>query len=484
MLTGTSKKKSRAGGGGKINSVAKLYNQLKRKETVVRKTVPTTAPKTTTKTTAKKKQPKVYPSWQNYENTLKTVDNLKIQLPFFGSDRMFDQFYKLIDVPDAHEVSMPSETMLVEDDDEEYSEESVAEATSHGEDTAEEVGGGGGDGNREHEEDDEDSGGENIINEMSVSGGSNFYNYGFDELFKRYVLRALVSPFNIDAEYRYEDESAMLPPTITDDDDDDDNSLLTTGLSSYLERAINLFGKQAVNMLQFRQVKPFLLQNKDGGTIGVKAVSTTRKLAKSDRRQCLVDYHQECARKIQETVAPLRLSLSNYDRVAAGGAICGCCLTATRLYLIDSTDIENETVLALTKALSHSHVLFNIGDVLYRPFLSTEELTQNFDIRLAYRGLKNNEQSRNSVLKAERVHSMAFYRRIYAVHAAVYSTVNWLWYRQVARHRNLYDARSCDDDVPPVVLTLARRLSPLFDTVNTVFLEILLQKRRVTIQYV
>lgn len=515
--------KGRGGGRGKkigscpkINSVAKLYNQLKGKRSATNVTASTT---TTIKVAASSsssassgvtkvkncRSSKVYPTWQNYENTLKSVDNLKIQLPFFGSDRLFDQFYKLIDVRDAHDTSMPSGDMLVDDvDDECYEDEDgdndvvVDDDDDEDEDVDMDDGGGGGGGlvtegscrggeeededycDDDHHQDDDD------VEEEEVNISS-FYICSFDELFKRYLLRALVSPFDIGLEYSYEatDTTTSISMTATNEEDGDDFSSYSVGLANYLERAVNLFGKQAVNILQFRQFKPFLLQDKGGATVGVRAVSSLRNQVKRDRRKCLLNYHQECAKKIHELGIEHSLSLPNHSKFAAGGASCGCCLTATRVFLLDSNiaAAENATILKLTKCSAQTHVLFNVGDVLYRPFLSDEELVLNFDIRLACRGLKNNEQSRGAVLKTERVQRMSFYRRIYGVHAALYALVNWLWYRQVVRHRNLYDARSCDDDIPPIVLTLPKRMSPMFVTVNTVFLEILLQKRRLLFHY-
>jgi hypothetical protein len=551
MLTGTAKKglatkstKSRAGG-GRINSVAKLYNQLKRtaaasgsgsaasedagastakrsrKAATVK--LPATEPKIKPKNL--KVKSKVRPSWFDYERALDLVDDLKIQLPFLGADRLCDQYYKLIDPPDdlgavaCDEVDWP------------VSNHSSDSASGSNASVGLEPGAAAEEGSNDEIMDNyflqanhgraEDMNNlwgptaestDAMFADIGPDNSSNFYHYSFDEIVKRFVLRALVSPFDIDAEYQYgEEETAnMQAPEFQ----------VYTGMESYLERAVNLFGKQAANMLQFRQVRPFLLQNKDGSVISFNSVTASSAAAaaavsaasssssrvggngggiggrsggargaggsaktQDARRQRLINYHQDCFKRVHEMGLGVQLSFND------GGAACGCCLSATRLCLIDfaanAARPEDQQLLQLTRSLQQSHVLFNIHDVLYRWFASADELQANFNIRQAYRGLKNREQSRCSVLKTERVQRMSFYRRIYAVHAALFALVNWLWYRQTVRHRHLYNSQqSVDDEIPPVILMLSRRLAPMFVKVRTVFMELLLQKRRVLFQYV
>lgn len=81
----------------------------------------------------------------------------------------------------------------------------------------------------------------------------------------------------------------------------------------------------------------------------------------------------------------------------------------------------------------------------YRPF--TGDFPANFDPKRVQRGMSI--ETRGNYLRGDRVRSMSFYRRLYAINAVVWAAVEWLWHR-TKNHR-------------PVILTASRDLRFMLD---------------------
>lgn len=468
MLNGTGGKRlassSGASGRGRknvsVNTIQKLFTKMRRLNDVEE-----SSPKKPTRKTpveksneeACKKRYKVKPVWADYRKVFETMDDLKIQLPLFGSDRLSDQFYKLIDPLGSYH---DDQTITFED---QPDENDFAEPFSH--DGSNSATGGGDFSGETNEEKYDDS-------------SAAFHQSSFQELFVKWILRALTSPFDIDVECgpQLPTADAVIDDKATSGDRESARSLVVQkGLDDYSERAANIFGAKRVNViLQFKQALGFrwdlAAKNYTDRVTGTNENDEV-KAKKASMSESV--YRLKKIASIWETVG-LQLPWSG----------CSCGVSCMRVYVIDSDEARqpdgcsSSSLQSLARSSQQSHVLFNIGDVLYR-YVYNDEFAANFIARSSTAGLKNRQESRCSFLKTKRVQSMAFYRRIYAVQAALYALVCWLWYRQAscrceACGNNSKRVRA--DDVPPVGVVVSRSLALIFTRVRTVFLELLLQR--------
>lgn len=427
------------------------------------------------------------PCWNDYQRALDKIDNLKIQLPLFGSDRMSDQFFKLLD-------PAPEQQQQQQHQDEEatYDNECSLNSGSLGSNSQSSV--------------DSVLTGDAATLQRGpvVSLADQFYTYSFTQLVERFVLRALVSPFDVDVEY-----TAASSTAAADDDDDNDativyhqtattdrrarTTIVSRGLSSYLERAQNLFGRGAAGMVQLKQVPSFRIEMPANGAFvtpgrggggGSGKKKRSRRTATPPSDNILVTVHQDMCRKYHAICIAQNMLISR--------PFCGCCVSAIRIFVFDHVQPQHQLtgsggfdVIQFARATQQTHVLVNVADVLYRS-LPAIEFSENFDMGVVHRGVSARlyrDQSRCATLKTAALQRTAFYRRVYAVHAAVYALASWLWYRQAARHMDFCQRRVLTD-VPPVMLTVNKNLAQIFTRVNTVFLQLLLQRQRLFYEFV
>lgn len=586
-------------------------------------TAATASTTTTTKKSARSARAtallRVSPSWMNYQRVFDQLDDLNLQLPFFGSDRMSEQFFKLLSIPQSSAFYQgarssfsppPSEDSNAEnrtagnndrwrdhddssayreifrggvDDDDDDNDDCVngkknkyfnrdqntGDNSNDYFEFADEIdgnsnGGGGGGGvsvgggdsdsvnscnnNVAYEsggDDDDDDDDNNPIDDLPPLDDQfesiPYYESSFDTLLQRYILRAFCSAFDVDAEYHQQndrsiggggvdggrspqDDNANMPNergvaattaassavpidvnaelavvaelfSTESNNFDDETAVAVEAVNSdpddYTARAINLFGKQIVSSVQLRQVNQFRLEDKEGrpvnaytlfGVGGSRAKGSARL---STKRQTFTDdYHRDNFRRLRNLWLETDLLVDH--------PFCGCCASATRVYFTDIPLSRIDSLHSMSRLMHETYAAMNVGSVLYRSFRTVTEMDEQFNVRAAYRGLTDRDQSRCSVLKTDRVQRMDFYRRIYACHAALYTLINWLWFRQMARHRALTTTVGLDSSFgsivtfqpPPIMLVCPRRLSPLFERVNTVFLELLLRNRRLYFHYV
>lgn len=399
------------------------------------------------------------PTWSDYQRCLSQVDSLKVQLPVFGGDRMNPQFYSLIDPPTVDEFSnTPS-----------YSPYELASQPVD-------------------------------YDEVDV------HSLPFKELHDRYILRALVSAFDVFRENDHElgRLSGTTTTTTSDniaitgnnnnsdddyDDEEDDDPLSqheagTMALDSYLERATRLFGRVSVAVL--RQVAPFRLEERDGrcftvtntGTVGTGFISN---------RTMVVDRTIVAMNKIRRELAVRARDIVAVDRLVPSCYSCPCCSLVTRIFVSDQRD---DTAIMDSFQRAHRHlasttgtsVTFYVQPLLYH-YVPAEEFREHFSVPTVCRRLKHRQLTETQYHKTRLVQRMAFYRRAYALHAALYVTVLWLWGRQRARHETVCGLGD-GTPLPPIHLVTPRRLRPLFRTVDTMFLQLLLRQRKLVFSFV
>lgn len=520
------------------------------------------------------------PTWTDYQRVFDKVDNLRIQLPLFAADRLSDQFYRLLDPVPGYDVSDPrhdAEQLLLEEHEQEELMEVVGATESLNAADFEEYGNRNNNNNDDdHDDDDDDDrraddkeeeeaaasqaddgdndGDEDIDDETDnerryrdqlaydddedvspigdAGGGGNhtnpsndsFYAASFNEMVERYVLRAAVSPFDVNvisdaATTNTEADPTSAAQPVSSSPSLASRCLVTQGLQSYLERSRNLFG--SAGFVWLRQNPNFPLQGANGAFVQPRCASIDKhkktangldgggrsgnsvggkKRPLTNRTQALAAVHLDMCRKFLAVCATAADMTINRP-------FCGCCISAIRLFVYDhvknsSSNITNNykrrsdqqqspdhfgsrgfDVLQFARSTQQTHVLFNVAEILYRS-LPADHFAANFDICHVHKTVcQNHEQSRCAIMKTVAVQRMSFYRRIYAIHAATYALVNWLWYRQVVRHMDYCDNRMLSD-VPPIILTVNKSLAQIFTRVNTLFMQLLLQKQRVFLEFV
>lgn len=467
MLNGTGGKRSTpfssASGRGRKNvsvgTIQKLFLKMRRMNDTEQPSTSNVPKVVSEKPSEKalKKRYKVKPVWNDYKRIFDLVDDLKIQFPLFGSDRLSDQLYKLIDPIGAyHDCPL----------DDNPQDEDFAEPFSLDESSSTNGG---------------NTNGEQTYDDCS----SAFHDSSFQDLFVKWILRALTSAFDVDVDCG-DDLSTV---DFVDDEratDGDNGGLEKTarrlvvqrGLDDYSERAANIFGAKRVNLLlQFKQAFGFRwnlaakMDDLNSSANEVKNQSNELKAKKSS---------------VNESTFRLKKMASIWETtgIQVPWSGCSCGVSCMRVYVVDRDEAKQQqqegffsvNLMSLAKSSQQSHVLFNVGDVLYR-YLYNDEFAANFTIRSSTAGLKNRQESRCAFLKTERVQRMAFYRRIYAIHSALYALVCWLWYRQANVSCEACGAsKRARADVPPICVVMSRSLASIFTRVNTVFLELLLQR--------
>lgn len=338
--------------------------------------------------------------WNDYAAVFDQIDNLKYQLPSFGTDRMHTQFFSLLDTAC-------------------FAGSTYNDCSADTTNTTE--------ANTVFAE-------QNSPSLMVWLGYENFIRLSFDELVARYVFRVFLSAFNNDA---VDDNSGFV------DDNNADHH------NSVVDRALKLFGPNVAKSVRLNESNVFAISGKFG-----------------DRKEA------EYLKRIRAIWQRQNLSTPRL-------LPCMCCCAALRLVLIDTPLItsnkRNElcTEQLFAVATEQTYVLLNLSLLLYRS-IDSEKFNENFDIKKAFRDLAvDRNESRCSFAKTARVQRMSFYQRAYAVHAAVYVIVLWLWGRQEMLHISCgYTTRS-----PPIILTMDNRLSPLFTKLDTLFLRLLLKQR-------